>query len=718
MKQKRLILTRNPENSTSKLPESIRLYLNSPTETKEFGDKLVYLDGAIPFLITLYKGPSEIINSDFLGLKTQIIDAKKKVSKEYILKNYWVYRIGDYGSQSLSSGFTDIFPTCFFNSGSDNGYKIPQDRIATFRNYTTKETFILLKKKTAEIAGPSLTIVVDFKRNDKLKNPRVFKLTRTDGKFKFNMDSENINSVEEISLSISETVGGITKEYVLTNSDYFMNIEEFDFSKRAGSEFVSQQQKYFDYIQNRDPIISVSKIEIGKRYQIEAVGTTNFTLIGSSSNTAGTKFFATAIPTQTLSEGSVREVLKNSHDITIELNDNFKNVNEINMRSMKEYSEYFFGKYSSLKIVSFDRLRYLSVYRYDPIMAGSVRLVPGYDFYLNSDRKLFIKDAGDNDIFEIILRTTNDNVISFYFDSQVAGSKFYAKRAIYDNFLSKWNVVLPANTGEINKNTTLLIFKDNLLFSLINVDTFPTGKYEFLMENIEYQENSETIPSEVNTVLFLENTNSFDTFNKYQITTDPNLNNFEQDVITEPYIQEVYLYDKDLKFKLDTNEPFIIRNGTSLKVQDYPDIYGALLGDDSSGLIKTYKDFQEDGKFKTELYNNVAVQDIETQLAQTKKNLKAILNNSQVVYTAYQAITSLDSFLFIGFSGTNGARFNITFYDSLNNIIKKEYNCTIVDQKYISIPFFLQILSGSAIDQTKFEIEMLDGPVVSYYIYK
>ena len=78
MKQKRIILTRNPENQTSKLPESIRLYINSPTENKQFGDKLTYMDGAIPFLVTFFEGPTGG-NVDFVEMRDIVINKKTKI---------------------------------------------------------------------------------------------------------------------------------------------------------------------------------------------------------------------------------------------------------------------------------------------------------------------------------------------------------------------------------------------------------------------------------------------------------------------------------------------------------------------------------------------------------------------------------------------------------------------------------------------------------------
>jgi hypothetical protein len=712
MKQKRIVLTRSPENQTSKLPESIRLYINSPTENKEFGDKLTYMDGAIPFLVTFFEGPARSINTDFIEINDIINNKKKKLSKEYILRNYWVYRIGDYGSQSLSAGFTDLLPICFFKTGENAGYKLPQDKIATFRNYTTKETFVIIRKKLGETVGPVLDVIIDFKRNDKLKNLQSYIINRINGKFVFNLDDKNISSIEEIDLFVREGVN----EFKLTNSEYFFNIEAFEYAKTSGSEFISQQQKYFDFIQNAPYSIPASQMKIGSRYQILENSNTDFTSVGASSNNIGEKFIATGIPTGT---NQVREVLKGYHNLVITLNDNLKNINQIILRGTREYREYFFSQYSEIRNVEFNNVLPLSVYRYNSSLERSVRLIPGIDFYLDSAKKLFIKNALNSDLFEVILRTIEEPSLSVVFSVPFGTSRsFFLRKRLYDNNVAKWNVILPGTIDSLNKTTRVYIFKNGLLDSFLSRTDFTVGTYEYVVESMEYDENA--VPTnDVNTVVFITSNETFNTFNKYQITTDPYLNTYGQFTGSNFNTQEVYLYDKNMNFKIEPEEPFIEENSGTIKIQDITDFYPSFL----SEIETNYDEFQnlfDDGKNKIifTLHENTKVQTIETEISKLKNNFKAIFQNGAQTFIPYTGETALDSFLFLVFTGTNGSKFNIVFTGSSGNIIKKEYGCEIVDNLYISIPFFLDTLSDSNVESVRFRLEMISGSSVSYCIFR
>jgi hypothetical protein len=250
MKQKRIILdNQSPENSASKLPHSITFYVNKINR-----DKLAYKDGSIPFLLTV----RELGGKTPDDFKDIYLKAKKetfsKITKKSLLDTYYVYRIPDYGQQSLSPGLSDFTYQIFDNEG----YKIPEPRIAHIRNYTTKETFILIKKDLLS-SNQDIHIIIDFKRNSNSKISRdIIELTRDteggtyNGKFHFNMSFKDDDS--DTRVDTLETLDFMVREndtdYILNSSDYTFNIENVNFASKNGSEFVSKQGTYFDFIQN------------------------------------------------------------------------------------------------------------------------------------------------------------------------------------------------------------------------------------------------------------------------------------------------------------------------------------------------------------------------------------------------------------------------------------------------------------------------------------
>jgi hypothetical protein len=240
MKQKRIILdNQTPENSASKLPHSIMFYVNTINR-----DKLAYKDGSIPFLITV-RELGGVVPADFADIYQK---AKKetyaRITKKSLLDTYYIYRIPDYGHQSLSPGLADFTFQIFDN----DGYKIPEQKIATIRNYTSKEAFMLIKKDS--LSHQNIHIIVDFKRTPTAKISRnpitLIRDTNMNNKFHFKMSELQIDTLDTIDFLVKED----TTYYVLANSDYMFNIEGVNFVSKDGSEFVSEQGTYFDFIQN------------------------------------------------------------------------------------------------------------------------------------------------------------------------------------------------------------------------------------------------------------------------------------------------------------------------------------------------------------------------------------------------------------------------------------------------------------------------------------
>jgi hypothetical protein len=221
---------------SSRLPAAIRLYTYSTVQTE--GNLLELKDGAVPFFIKFFFVPStSTVNLDgkFLGLKSELIDRKRRISKEYIVDNFNVYNIADYGHQSLSPSFDDFIALCY----DANGYKIPQHKTAYIKNYTTKETFIITEASIAKI------IIL---RASEIKAPKEVVLTRntTDEEFIFNLKEFDVNDVADLSVYIR--VNNVY--YELKESEYFLSFEREDIGLNLANTYVAKQQTYFKKLQN------------------------------------------------------------------------------------------------------------------------------------------------------------------------------------------------------------------------------------------------------------------------------------------------------------------------------------------------------------------------------------------------------------------------------------------------------------------------------------
>jgi hypothetical protein len=167
---------------------------------------------------------------------------------------------------------------------------------------------------------------------------------------------------------------------------------------------------------------------------------------------------------------------------------------------------------------------------------------------------------------------------------------------------------------------------------------------------------------------------------------------------------------------LHDDEPYITDSSAGgdvdISVQGIAEFYSAHL----NSIISNYTDFQT-GKVSTFL-QDADVQSIEAQISQLKKNYRSIFLNSNPQYIQYNTASLIDAgqFLFIVLQGTESDEFDIIYRDSTNRIIKKEYNCTVTNGIYISIPFFFDTF-GNIEDNIKFEIKR-NTSTINYYIFR
>jgi hypothetical protein len=645
MKQKLKILSVSPNQES--LPVFLRLNIYRGRYATE-GSLLELKDGVTPFFIRFFPKNNDQIDlfeNSFELIRTQLLLEKRRISKEYLVANFWIYQIPDFGNQSLSPGFEDFITLAF----DENGYKLPQSRVAYIKNYTTKEVYMLLDKSfyPTEI---NLDIAIEEK-NYYNSDSDYISVSKTSGVFKINPKNQlgnlvrQIDTLGEIEVYVREGVSPNFSYFRLDNSDYFINIEnEFDFPQNANPVFVQEQ---------------------------------------------GTEFRS----------GLQR---KEAFDNNIIINPKLKTIDTIYIKTKDHKLTFYSNQYSAIS-TKFRVELTDDVLLFKKTENGFIKLIQGLEYYVSNNQivnnnQIVIPGSDGADFFEVYVRSTSDKGLSMAFDV-ASQTSFNIINTLYDNNINDWNI-------DLNKSS-ILVFKNGLLNAVGNKSTgYSAGRYEYYIANSVLNNSLKTSfvePSTDDVIPLLTNSNSFDNFNKYQISTDPNFVTYGETNPTNISNQEVYLYDERLKFKIDDKEPKVNISGGTYTVQGIPNSY--VLDD----LTPVYNDLlaYQNTELADFLQENVNVQNIEADIAMLKKNLTAIINNSgQLSYTDITASTINSNFMFMVIKDIAG-EFDITYYNG-NNIVKKEYSCECgIDNKYISLPYFT--FTGFKID---------NGTGGKYYTFK
>jgi len=646
MKQKKIILRNiTNENLTTTLPASIRLYNNE-------GNMLELKEGAIPFFLKLYETSTGSVLADFVNIKTQIIENNRRLSKEYFRNNFWIYKIADYGNQSLSYGLQDFLPKLFDES---TGKKIKQYNFAMIKNYVSKEIFILIPKTLGEF---TLTIIIEPKSSIKKliqsTDQNQITLTRP---FTLNLKTSdvNINDLNEIDIYVIDG----TTEYRLTNSDYFFSITKDEFPSGVDPIFVAQQQTFFTGITKRD-VEKQSNIIINKEIQ----------------------------------------------DINITLNDNLNSINSIILKSRQNNPDFIYTNIDNIT----NRQLITTGYTFEKVEDAEIykesngyltKLIPGIDYYINTSKKIVLPtETTSVNKYEIFFKSGNSKKITKAFTRT---TDYDVINSIYFSNIKDWNIDLANSTVTIFENG--VFFNKGNLISGFNYD----NRYEIVVEDIVL--GTVTTPTANTSKQYeITNTNTFNNFNKYQAVMDPNFVSYGESG-TLSNIQEVFLYDTSLNMLLDLDEPTITINKndegiTNYLIQNLEDPYPSLL----TPLITNYTEYQSTNplinKLKLKL-NNESIQNIETDINTIKTNLLKTIANSTLSYLDYSSnvytvanggigrtqakYITKSNFMFLLVKKINATKpINITYFTNINDIynstIKKEYECEFIHDLYISIP--------------------------------
>jgi hypothetical protein len=647
----KLIVTRTPESSgSSTFPTFARFY-------SQERNLLSYSDGAVPFFLNL--DSSSIDDESILELSSSLFESRR-VPRGFVFDKFYVYKLDDYGAQSLSPGREDFNVLCFVSSGSSSGYKVPQKDVAIIRNFTTKESFVLVPK--ASISSGNITVLILPTRQFQSSEERV-QLTKSGSVFQGNLSSIKADSLDEIAVYARE---GST-DFEITNSEDFVSLTRPEFPEIDNSNtFVAQQGSYFKKLQNSE---SISKA------RLNTVATIDIGIAGSSAY-ASTKQHGT---------------------------------------------DHYYGTLSSLNSNQSSTIASRGIYElYEEHTNGLMKkLIQGKHYWVGSDGQLNIDGSTSTKRYEVFIKKERARKIVSSFDFST-GNSYDLHEALYYAYIKDWKVDKDNSRIRIYKDG-LLVKSHNASGSYTEY-TFTAGTYEYIVEDYSFDESVSTPTSDDNDVTFhysiagVQARTSLE-FNKYQVSTDRHLTT-DGTGMADRSEQDVFLYNTADGFLKHSDEPKVTNSAGSITVQGVADPYAT--GSFLTGVRDNYQDFQdvfESGKTKVTkaIHDNTRVQQIEAGVSQLKKNLKAILDNSTLSLSSYSSQVSAGQFMFLLLKGTAGQKFDLAYKDG-STVVKKEHDCTFdSDGRYVSVPFFFDTFGNS---RSSVSFEVTRGSVAQYYIFR
>jgi hypothetical protein len=620
---KRIILKQvSPEtSSSSSFPVFVRFY-NSERNL------LAYKDGAVPFFLKTY----EFANNEFIERINLNFDENRRVSKDFLFNNFYVYKITNFGNQALSPFFEDFFPLCFNQLGN----KIAQRDVMMIKSYTSKEAFILIPKTRVSLdTDYRINIILEFKDQITTAENRIT-VNRTNGVFKFNLKDFGINSLNDINI--------YANGQQVRNSEYFITFSREVFPLNGeDNTYIARQENYFQDLitgSQQDKVIADIEVTLNENLKTDTI-----------------------------------QVSSKQHD-----NDyyyrNYQTLQSPNFATI--FCRCFVG----------------DVFR-QSTNGFMTQLIPGIDFYVDNtvvgEGRIVILNATNNDIFEVFIQKDRKQKLIIPFQTtSIYNNGFNIKSALYHNNIVNWDIDLDNTNITIFENGFLKGFSFFGQESYTEYSFAPDKRYSYKLDDISFTANTSSIPDENLNVEFITSQQTFDTFNNNTIVMDPYLNTFgESKPVGVSYsTQEAFLYYQNLNFKTDVLEPRILQDNTPGETKY---IINGVADPYLESVFETIKedllDVQESDLLNL-LRENTKVQQIENSIMLLKRNFKNIYNNSTLTLNNLQNNTKILSpdFLFLVIKDKSG-KFDITYY--LNDvIIKKEYSCEITDSVYISVPYF------------------------------
>lgn len=562
----------------------------------------------------------------------------RRVPKGFIFGNFNVYKLDDLGSQSLSPASEDFSVLLFEGT---NGHKIPQKDVFVIKNFTTKQAFVMFPKSIAD--GVNVTALVIESRPVQSSEDKV-QLTKSGSVFEGNLSSIKADSLDQMSIYARE---GST-DYEITNSEEFVSLARASFPEISDNNtFVARQADYFEKLQRSQ---AQSKATLNTVSTI-ATGLLGSSAYASSKQSGPDHYYGTL--------GTINSSYSSS----------------ISQRGILEV--------------------------YELLGSGLMKkLIEGYHYWIGSNGQLNVNGATSLTKLEVFVRKQRSRKLVSSFDFST-GNSYDLHKALYYSYIKDWKVDKANSRIRIYKNG--LLVKSHDASGSYTEYTFAQGTYEYIIEDYGLTTIS-TPSSDTNTVSFHYNNITVQSrtslaFNKYQISTDPHLTTDGTLISADRSSQDVFLYDGDAGFRIDSSEPklqvgYTGSTVTSYTVNELVDPYAGSF----PGIVDTLETYQDGTVILGYMGSSANVQAIESSIASLKRNFLAMVENSSITYSSGSSSTEIDSdFLFLVIKGISSSNtFDIVYYNGSGGIIKKEYGCKCVDSPivsgsdtlYVSVPHF------------------------------
>jgi len=183
------------------------------------------------------------LSTNFKTLYNMMTGARTiKISRRELFDKFYIFKLPDFGNQTMSIGMLDFVPFCYIN-----GYKIGQDKIGMIRSFNTKEVYLIFDKRDSDNADFAsfgyytrhngiidktklLTVYINYKRY--YANASTDKKVLPEGNFELIKLSYNIDT-NRYEGKITTKFNKLTEESIRNISVYVKNLDNAGYFYKA-----------------------------------------------------------------------------------------------------------------------------------------------------------------------------------------------------------------------------------------------------------------------------------------------------------------------------------------------------------------------------------------------------------------------------------------------------------------------------------------------------
>lgn len=258
------------------------------------------------------------MTTNFASVKTTLNSYNMPIfARSFLINNFYIIKISDFGNQSLSFDSFDFFVKVYYE-----GRKIPQFRIGLIRRFASKEAFILIDKQ-----GLLGSVVGSI----------------TKDKFSY--------VIEPITKDARTTYKQITNNGETTNGDRYFNLEKYISFLEAQIVYANNSNTD-SYKYNLSEIIY--DVLMDKRFEVYHKNGSNYQKINSKYYAS---LFASKI-TKALNEKNNADIISDGDDLT-------KTNLSSTLVSFQTHHQHPSTRDEELNICNFDYYKYLRDYLYE-----------------------------------------------------------------------------------------------------------------------------------------------------------------------------------------------------------------------------------------------------------------------------------------------------------------------------------------------------------------